>query len=81
MKITLRLNHGATEVHKSRLASLSAPHCQNPRARRIELGKCAAASTRSPCLFKLLREVRKPKGQIDSDPLWETAGLEGIVTA
>lgn len=49
MKITLRLNHRATEVHKSRLA-LSAPCCQNPRAGGIELGKCGASSGCLVCL-------------------------------
>ena len=32
MKITLHLNHGATEVHKSWLISLSVSRCQHPRA-------------------------------------------------
>lgn len=50
MKITLRLNHRAKEVHKSRLASLFAPCCQDPRARGIELGKCAASSRCLVCL-------------------------------
>lgn len=74
MKITLRLNHGATEVHKSRLASLSAPPCQNPRAPGIELGKRElprAVGCRSVKSENL-------QGQTDSDPLWETPSLEGV---
>lgn len=75
MKITLRLNHGATEVHKSLFTSLSVPSSQHPRAWGVGEGKSSIWS------LGILRAkishaaVNKPKGQAVGNPLCEAPGL------
>ena len=75
MKITLHLNHGATEVHKSWLISLSVPRCQHPRA-------WGAGQEKSPTWsLGILRArisftaIGKPKGEADSNHFLEASGL------